>query len=337
MAFAGSLCLLPLRRTALHPLLLHSSSSRDLSSTATITPSAYLQPQATPQVQPKPQPPRLEIFEPTDNGELVFSPTPTSKVFSPMLAVSGRTEPGATVKLKTEWTGEIPLEVDPDGSFSYTLELPSQPVEEITLVATNTGGNTVKTVRLNDPAALVPRNYYHRDAANLYEYFGTDWPFNNWYRPYHNTREDLAKFLKKWGLPEDYKRHVFDCSNDSAMLEWALTITGFKASIVVGPCPWDSSRGAHAWVIVYCDDGPAAVEAAAFHPGNYLAFQRIASWFTGKAPGLIYSDNPYWPNYYQGYTEEYPDIYAAARRYGQSFLQEWGWWNKTPNLPRIFD
>ncbi|MBC7344948.1 MAG: hypothetical protein H5U03_05960 [Clostridia bacterium] len=264
----------------------------------------------------------------------MYYPQDGDTIRSSSLTVAGRTEPGA--KVKAEVLGkEYPMNNE-NGEFAGEIPLPSQPVEEVTLVATNANGDTVKTIRLNDPAGLIPRNYYHPDPAHIFDHFGVD-RTNGWYRPYHNTRENLEQFLAKWNLPTGYEAHYFDCSNDSAMLEWALTITGFKASIAVGPCPWDSTRGAHAWVIVYCDDGPAAVEAAAFHPGLSLSLQRMAGWFTGKSPGLIYGDNPHWPNYYQGYTEEYPDIYAAARRFGQSAIQEWGWWNKTPNLPRIFE
>ncbi|MGI9862876.1 hypothetical protein SDD30_15970 [Moorella naiadis] len=244
--------------------------------------------------QVRPQLPALQIYSPVENA----------RIHSSTLAVNGRTEPGTAIRLKTAWAGEVPLTPDHAGNFSYSLALPLQPVKEISIIATNGGGSTTKTIHLDDPAVQIPQTYYQVTSP---------------YGHYQNTSADLNSFLNRFRLPRKYEKNIFDCSDSSAMLQWALTISGFKASIVTGPCPWDKTLGEHAWVIVHTIDHTVAVEATALTKRGFL--QELFSWST---PGVIYSNNPYAANYYGGYTKEFPDIYAATRTYGS--IKEWEWW-----------
>ncbi|MGI9862880.1 hypothetical protein SDD30_15990 [Moorella naiadis] len=257
--------------------------------TALVRPESAQVPQ-----QVRPQLPALQIYSPVENARL----------HSSTLAVNGRTEPGTAIRLKTAWAGEVPLTPDHAGNFSYSLALPLQPVKEISIIATNGGGSTTKTIHLDDPAVQIPQTYYQVTSP---------------YGHYQNTSADLNSFLNRFRLPRKYEKNIFDCSDSSAMLQWALTISGFKASIVTGPCPWDKNLGEHAWVIVHTIDHTVAVEATALTKRGFL--QELFSWST---PGVIYSNNPYAANYYGGYTKEFPDIYAAVRAYGSA--KEWEWW-----------
>ena len=142
--------------------------------------------------------------------------------------------------------------------------------------------------------------------------------------PHHsNTYEELAQFLTfEFVLPTDYKLNVFDCSESSAYLEWALENAGFNTQIAVGPAPWDPSSGYHAWVIAYPEGYRVAIEATELTGEYYLS-----DLFAGRVPGIVYSDDsliPGWNNYYEGYDNLFQNIYLAIRNYGA--LQEWNWW-----------
>ena len=66
-----------------------------------------------------------------------------------------------------------------------------------------------------------------------HSYYSTDT-----FKHHENTWNDLDRFLtSEFKLPRDYELHVFDCSESSAYLEWALENAGFTAEIVVGPSP----------------------------------------------------------------------------------------------------
>lgn len=243
-------------------------------------------------------PPEVTVYSPQDGETIRFSSLP----------IAGRTEPGAEVKVEVLGS-KYPLN-NANGEFSGEIPLPNQPVEAIKLTATDAAGNTTeKTINLRDPVGEIPATYYRVASP---------------YGRYQNTLAGLRNFLETFYLPRRpegrlNELNAFDCSDSSAMLEWALTVSGFKASIVVGPCPWDKTLGPHAWVIVHCDDATAAVEATALTKREFL--ERLFSWST---PGLIYSNNPHAANYYGGYTTEYPDLYAAVRASGS--VKEWEWW-----------
>lgn len=155
----------------------------------------------------------------------------------------------------------------------------------------------------------VPHSYYSTDAFELYS----------------NTWEELNQFLLyEFRLPARYKEDVFDCSESSAYLEWALETAGFNADIVTGPTPWDTTSGYHAWVMVYCEGNRAAIEATWLTGKHYLGFL-----YWDRVPGVIYAEDrfiDYWQNYYEGYDDTHKNIYHTIRDCGVT--GEWNWWQE---------
>ena len=153
----------------------------------------------------------------------------------------------------------------------------------------------------------VPHSYYSADA----------------FEPHSNTWEELEHFLTyEFRLPRKYEKGVFDCSESSAYLEWALETAGFNADIVTGPTPWEPSSGYHAWVMVYCEGNRAAVDATWLTGKHYLGFL-----YWDRIPGVIYAEDrfiDYWQNYYEGYDDTYKNIYHTIRDSGVT--GEWDWW-----------
>ncbi|TET26466.1 MAG: hypothetical protein E3J67_01485 [Dehalococcoidia bacterium] len=161
--------------------------------------------------------------------------------------------------------------------------------------------------RLLDQYENVPHSYYSIEAF-----------------PHHsNTYEELCQFLTfEFALPTGYKAHVFDCSESSAYLEWALENAGFDAYIATGRTPWEPSSGYHAWVIAYSEGYRVAIEATDLTGEYYLSYL-----FAGRIPGIIYGDDPLipgWENYYEGYDTLLKNIYEAIRSYRTT--EEWNWW-----------
>ena len=138
-----------------------------------------------------------------------------------------------------------------------------------------------------------------------------------------NTYEQLCQFLTfEFVSPTGYKLNVFDCSESSAYLEWALEIAGFDAHIATGRTPWDPSSGYHAWVIAYPEGYRVAIEATELTGEYYLSYL-----FTGRVPGIVYGDDsliPGWENYYEGYDNLFQNIYLAIRNHRST--EQWNWW-----------
>lgn len=159
---------------------------------------------------------------------------------------------------------------------------------------------------LLDEYEKVPHSYYYSDAFSHHS----------------NTFDDLRLFLIfDFSLPKEYEINVFDCSESSAYLEWALEIAGFDAEIAVGPTPWDPEGGYHAWVIVHTEEYKVAIEATAL-TGGY----KFSQLFLLRIPSVVYWDDPQipgWENYYEGYDYLYKNIYEAIRIY---HVREWNWW-----------
>jgi len=137
-----------------------------------------------------------------------------------------------------------------------------------------------------------------------------------------NTYEELESFLTRdFELPRSYERDVFDCTESSAYLEWALENAGFDARIANGPTPWDPSDY-HAWVIVYTTDGEVAIEAT-----ELTGESKLHNLFLGRTPGIVNEDDPlipYWEDYYEGYDYLYKNIYECIREC--EGIEEWNWW-----------
>jgi len=65
------------------------------------------------------------------------------------------------------------------------------------------------------------------DRLRLYEQVPHSYYSTSFFPEYRNTVEDLKAFLSKLKLPHKYERGVFDCSEISAYVEWALEDAGF--------------------------------------------------------------------------------------------------------------
>lgn len=161
--------------------------------------------------------------------------------------------------------------------------------------------------RLLDQYEKVPHDYYSSGVFSQHS----------------NTYEELAQFLTfEFVSPTGYKLNVFDCSESAAYLEWALEIAGFDAHIATGHTPWEPSSGYHAWVIAHTEEYKVAIEATALTGEYYLLYL-----FTGRVPGIVYSDDSLMPgceNYYKGYDNLFQNIYQAIRNRGTT--EEWNWW-----------
>lgn len=136
---------------------------------------------------------------------------------------------------------------------------------------------------------------------------------------YKKSYDELCNFLTyQFSLPTGYQPGVFDCSELSAYLEWALENNGFDAYIAVGPCPWNPSEGYHAWVLVYVSDYTVAIE-----PTSLVSSRIYQDTYPARTPGVVYQGDSWWYNYYHGYDKLYKNIYQAIDDYG---VDEWNWW-----------
>ena len=154
----------------------------------------------------------------------------------------------------------------------------------------------------------VPHSYYSMDT----------------FKQYSNTWNDLSRFLKSdFKLTTEYEETIFDCSEASAYLEWALENAGFDAQIVVGPDPSGDSTNYHSWILVYTTDYTVAIESTSLTDSQRFVW---LSW--GRVPGVIYGEDKLvkgWENYYESYDESFKNIYVAIRDFGKS-SEEWNWW-----------
>jgi len=165
-----------------------------------------------------------------------------------------------------------------------------------------------------------------RGLLDQYEQVPHDYYYSGAFGYHSNTYADLCDFLDYEFAPtRSYDADVFDCSESSAYLEWALENAGFDAQIAVGPTPWDQNSGYHAWVIVNTKEHQVAIEATAL-----TGWDKFFSIFLFRTPGIVYSDDwlvPGWQNYYDGYDRLYENIYKAVRH--NRSTEEWNWWEVT--------
>jgi len=162
-----------------------------------------------------------------------------------------------------------------------------------------------------------------RGLLNQYEKVPHSYYSIDKFPDYSNHYQELENFLSvDFTLPRDYEVGVFDCSESAAFLEWVLQNAGFITHIAIGPAPWERDSGYHAWVIVYTEEHKVAIEATAI-TGEY----KMLGLFSGRTPGIVYSDDPLipgWQHYYEGYEHLYKNIYEAIRSYRGT--REWNWW-----------
>ena len=148
--------------------------------------------------------------------------------------------------------------------------------------------------------------------------------------PYIRSFDGLGEFLLDFiQLYPNYRRDVYDCSQAAAYLESSLEDAGFDAWICVGPAPFDPSEY-HAWNFVYIPDYSSAnyvvaIEPTVFFPNLQYIWNRIKYFFTGRYPGIVYSDDKYSEGYYYGYDLKYFDIYSVLALW-RGDINEWNWW-----------
>lgn len=131
-----------------------------------------------------------------------------------------------------------------------------------------------------------------------------------------STLERLEAVLREFRQRFRYEMHIYDCSNMSAYLEWALENLGFDARIAAGKVPWyPESTGRHAWVIVRTADG------------HVVAVETTSSEFSPRrVGGVVYpGDGLLYENYVLNgeYFVEYDTVHAFAATY---WVTEYAWW-----------
>lgn len=184
---------------------------------------------------------------------------------------------------------------------------------------------------LQESYTELQNSYYGLEAENAnlrslleqYEQVPHDYYSAGAFAHHSNTYTELCHFLdSEFVSPRKYEVDVFDCSESSAYLEWALENAGFDAWIASGPTPWDPSSGYHAWVIVYTKEYRVAIEATAL-----TGWDKFFSIFLFRTPGIVYSEDPLVSgsqNYYDGYDRLYKNVYEAIRH--DRSIGQWNWW-----------
>jgi len=141
------------------------------------------------------------------------------------------------------------------------------------------------------------------DKLRLYEQIPHSYYSTNFFPEYRNTVEDLKAFLSKLKLPHKYERGVFDCSEISTYVEWALEDAGFDAYVVLGEVDFGGdNRGTHAW-------NKVKVAGATY----YIDMS------SGK-PHIFKSDK-----HHLKIIKVFKNVYEAVEYYHS--VKEWDWWN----------
>jgi len=148
------------------------------------------------------------------------------------------------------------------------------------------------------------------DRLRLYEQVPHGYYSTNFFPEHRNIVEDLRTFLSNLKLPHKYERGVFDCSEISAYVEWALEDAGFDAYIVLGEVDFGGdNRGTHAWDMV-------KVAGATY----YIDMS------SGK-PHIFKSDK-----HHLKIIKVFKNVYEAVEYYRS--VKEWDWWTVTGFPPK---
>ena len=139
------------------------------------------------------------------------------------------------------------------------------------------------------------------DRLKLYEQVPHGYYSTNFFLEYRNTVEDLKTFLSKLKLPHKYERGVFDCSEISAYVEWALEDAGFDAYIVLAED--------HAWNMVKVAGATYYVDMSSGKPYIFKSDKRY--------PKIV---------------KIFKNIYEAVEYYHS--VKEWDWWNVVDYPPK---
>jgi len=132
------------------------------------------------------------------------------------------------------------------------------------------------------------------DKLRLYEQVPHGYYSTNFFPEYQNTVEDLKAFLSKLKIPHKYERGVFDCSEISAYVEWALEDAGFDAYIVLAED--------HAWNMVKVAGATYYVDMSSGKPYIFKSDKRY--------PKIV---------------KVFKNIYEAVDYYHS--VKEWDWWS----------
>jgi len=132
------------------------------------------------------------------------------------------------------------------------------------------------------------------DKLRLYEQVPHGYYSTNFFPEYGNTVEDLKAFLSKLKIPHKYERGVFDCSEISAYVEWALEDAGFDAYIVLAED--------HAWNMVKVAGATYYVDMSSGKPYIFKSDKRY--------PKIV---------------KVFKNIYEAVDYYHS--VKEWDWWS----------
>lgn len=182
----------------------------------------------------------------------------------------------------------------------------------------------VQTKERKKPEIAIPKDYYR---VNIYPNRA-------------NTYLNLYKFMKEYRGLRKYKKHIYDCSEMSALLERDLEDAGFDAYIAVGPSPWSNSKVTnHAWVFVKTkktiSESYGIVQTKQYTRTEWVPIELTAGdvynleekptieerlghwWFPGIIPPV---DSKY--RKYFNYTKLYSSIYDIPT----SDLDEYDWW-----------
>ncbi|MEA1964035.1 MAG: hypothetical protein U9O41_02785 [Candidatus Aerophobetes bacterium] len=142
-------------------------------------------------------------------------------------------------------------------------------------------------------------------------------------------------------MPKGYTPDVFDCSEMTAYLEWALEDAGYKAVIATG-CPTGGSpksKMKHAWVLVYNAHKEPGFKYQRWIPiestrvrNNYERYEYFreffASFFPSEMdPAIIKSVACTYKDYCNP-EKIYDSIYDAPKYQ----IYEFDWWNKLYTL-----
>jgi len=183
---------------------------------------------------------------------------------------------------------------------------------------------STSSVSLLPPPTESERTYWIEELRSWY------YEADMYTAPYAKNIDGLGQFLLDFmQLYPHYRRDVYDCSQAAAYLERSLEDAGFDGWICVGPAPFDPSTY-HAWNFVYLPTYEAAeyvvaIEPTVFFPNLQYIWNLIKYFFTGRYPGVVYSNDRYAEGYYYGYEHKYYDIYSVLALWPWD-INEWNWW-----------
>lgn len=148
------------------------------------------------------------------------------------------------------------------------------------------------------------------EKLKLYEQVPHGYYSTNFFPKYPNTVKGLKNFLAHLKIPHKYERGVFDCSEISAYVEWALENAGFDAYIVLGEVNFYGKPEIHSWNMVKVEGSTYYIDASSGKP-------------------YLFKSNPH----YIKIIKIFKNIYEAVNYYDS--VKEFDWWNVVGFPPKI--